>query len=244
MGGTNYYCTLYLYRTIKKEEKQVSIKRKIYSWCRDGCNECTGWQSIATSKKCHAHSDMHSIPWPYYSHNHPCLSSSGTPVSTKFTATYVHVGWLLNNVAMVWSAYALCACMVLLVWQCVLCQPVHLFSHPYISYFYGDPITSYKLAYLLPQLNVSIVSYWSIIVFLFILFLYAVSYTEFESYSSSSTQSSTCDIPVLPNDRKCWARGREGEGGSKCAMISKMFIFIVILLSFGFPHFTESDAGM
>ena len=104
--------------------------------------------------------------------------------------------------------------------------------------------SNYKLAYLLPQLNVSIVSYWSIIVFLFILFLYAVSYTEFESYSSSSTLNSTCDIPVLLNDRKCWARGREGEGGSKCAMTSKMFIFIVILLSFGFPHFTEGDARM
>ena len=149
---------------------------------------------------------MHSIPWPYYSHNHPCLSSSGTSVSTKFTATYVHVGWLLNNVAMVWSAYALCA------WH-FLFDNVYFVSQCICSAILFLWRSNYKLAYLLPQLNVSIVSYWSIIVFLFILFLYAVSYTEFESYSSSSTLNSTCDIPVLPNDRKCWARGREGEGG-------------------------------
>ena len=36
------------------------------------------------------HSDMHSITWPHYSgNNHPYISSSGTPVGTKFTATYV-----------------------------------------------------------------------------------------------------------------------------------------------------------
>ena len=46
----------------------------------------------------HAHSDiiMHSIPWPYYS----------TTVSSSIaTATYVGMVALLNNAAMVWSAY-------------------------------------------------------------------------------------------------------------------------------------------
>ena len=48
-------------------------------------------------------------------------------------------GWLLNNLAMLWSAYP---CMAFLV--CVLCKSVHSLSHPYISQisfkksFYGD----------------------------------------------------------------------------------------------------------
>ena len=35
------------------------------------------------------HSDMHSITWPTLFNNHPYVSSSGTPVGTTFTATYV-----------------------------------------------------------------------------------------------------------------------------------------------------------
>ena len=36
------------------------------------------------------HSDMHSITQPQYSTTmHPYISSSGTPVSTIYTATYV-----------------------------------------------------------------------------------------------------------------------------------------------------------
>ena len=38
-----------------------------------------------------SHSDiaMYSIMWPILFNNHPYISSSGTPVCTKFTATYV-----------------------------------------------------------------------------------------------------------------------------------------------------------
>ena len=45
--------------------------------------------------------------------NHPYISSSGTPVGTKFTATYV-------GMAVLWSAYH---CVAFLVY--VLRQPVH-----------------------------------------------------------------------------------------------------------------------
>ena len=55
-------------------------------------------------KKGMSHSDMHSITHTAtLFNNHPFISSSGTPVGTKLTATYV--GWLLNNVAVLWSAY-------------------------------------------------------------------------------------------------------------------------------------------
>ena len=62
--------------------------------------------------------------------------------------TYVAVAhllmqeWLLNNVAMLWS-YCTCISHVEFL-VCVLCQPVHSLSLPYISqiafqkYFYGD----------------------------------------------------------------------------------------------------------
>ena len=45
------------------------------------------WLTKYTNKKCHAHSDMHSIPWPHYSAMcHPYISSS------KFSATATYVG--------------------------------------------------------------------------------------------------------------------------------------------------------
>ena len=63
-----------------------------------------------------SHSDMHSITWPHYSTiNHPYISSSGMPVGTKFTANYVGMhAWLLNNVAILWSAYHFLVCVVVL----------------------------------------------------------------------------------------------------------------------------------
>ena len=44
------------------------------------------WLTKYINKKCHAHSDMHSIT---LFNNHPYISSNGMPVGTKFTATYV-----------------------------------------------------------------------------------------------------------------------------------------------------------
>ena len=85
------------------------------------------WLTKYTNKKCHAHSDMHSIPWPHYSTTIPTyVSSHGMP----FTATYVQ-GWLLNNVAMAWSACVhacvrvcvracVCACVRACVRACIL----------------------------------------------------------------------------------------------------------------------------
>ena len=43
------------------------------------------------NKKCHAHSDMHFIPWPHNSTTIP-VSSSGMSVGTKFTAILPYVG--------------------------------------------------------------------------------------------------------------------------------------------------------
>ena len=50
------------------------------------------------------HADMHS--YINYDHNHPYyISNSGTPVGTKFTVKKGCMRiWLLNNVAMLWSA--------------------------------------------------------------------------------------------------------------------------------------------
>ena len=68
--------------------------------------------------------------------NHPYISSSGSQVDTKFTA--IMWGWLLNNVAMIWSAY-----------HCVhgtscLCTDMSAFIEPFIHqldfFFYGDDI--------------------------------------------------------------------------------------------------------
>ena len=58
--------------------------------------------------------------------NHPYISSSKVCADWHATATYA--GWLLDNVAMLWSAYPCVAFFV-----CVLCQPMHSLSHPYIS---------------------------------------------------------------------------------------------------------------
>ena len=48
------------------------------------------WLTKHTNKECH--SDMHSITQPHYSTTIP---SSGTPVGTKFTATY-YVGMVVE----------------------------------------------------------------------------------------------------------------------------------------------------
>ena len=49
---------------------------------------------------------LHTMATLFNSHPYYISSStSGMPVDTKFTATYVGPGWLLNNVTMVWSAY-------------------------------------------------------------------------------------------------------------------------------------------
>ena len=70
------------------------------------------------------HSDMLSITWPNYSTTIP-ISSSGTPVQLALNLLLLTLGWLLNTVAMLWSAYY---CVAFLV--CVLFQPVHSLSHP------------------------------------------------------------------------------------------------------------------
>ena len=74
------------------------------------------WLTNHTNKKCHAHSDMHSIPWAHYSTTGQVIQgvlldqTGGDEVLTHFeTWTLFFCGgtWLLNNVPMpmVWSAY-------------------------------------------------------------------------------------------------------------------------------------------
>ena len=66
---------------------------------------------------------MHSITWPHYSTTILYISSSGTLVGTKLTATNVVI---LNNMAMLWSAYHCVhgtSCFV-------LCQPVRSCIEP------------------------------------------------------------------------------------------------------------------
>ena len=96
------------------------------------------WLTKYTNKNCHAHSDMHSIPWPHYSTTIPTyVSSHGMP----FTATYVQ-GWLLNNVAMAWSACVhacVRTCMCVCVRACV-CACMHTGTSCLCTYFVSQCI--------------------------------------------------------------------------------------------------------
>ena len=83
------------------------------------------WLKKYTNKKCHAHSDMHLHNMATLFNNHPYVSSSGTPVGTKFTATYV--GMVVEYCGHVMEVH-ITVCMALLI--CVLCQPVHSCIEP------------------------------------------------------------------------------------------------------------------
>ena len=71
--------------TIKKVQKQVSIK-KISKKKSDIVAQWMHWLTKCINNKCHAHND-HTMATLF--NNHPYISSSGTLVGTKFTATYV-----------------------------------------------------------------------------------------------------------------------------------------------------------
>ena len=73
---------------------------------------CLHWspQSWCKCGRCKSIFQLYTLVCPKVqlttSFNHPYISSSGMQVETKFTATCTYVqGCLLNNVAMVWSAY-------------------------------------------------------------------------------------------------------------------------------------------
>ena len=69
-----------------RNKKYQFLKRNL---AHIGMAQCMNAQ---TRSAMHAHSDVHSITWPHYSsNNHPYISSSDTPVGTKFTATYVEM---------------------------------------------------------------------------------------------------------------------------------------------------------
>ena len=56
------------YSTIKKEQKQVFIKRFLKRNLADvGMLNAMHWLMKYTDNLCHAHSDTHSITWPHYS---------------------------------------------------------------------------------------------------------------------------------------------------------------------------------
>ena len=62
---------------------------------------------------------------------YPYISSSGTPVGTKFNQyCYLNVG---IDVIIMWLWYVECISLCGIIFVCVLCQPVHSLSHPYIS---------------------------------------------------------------------------------------------------------------
>ena len=77
------------------------------SWCRAGSMN-------ALADKVHKQ-EVPCTQWYWYARhtmatlfiNHPYISSSGTPVDTKFYYCYLcrDALWFMNNVAMVWSAY-------------------------------------------------------------------------------------------------------------------------------------------
>ena len=75
----------------------IKISKKKSSWSRTYMAQWMHWLTKYRNKKCNAHCDMH--------YCYLCRDAG-----------------LLNNVAMLWSAYH-CVHMALLV--CVLCQPVH-----------------------------------------------------------------------------------------------------------------------
>ena len=68
MGGTNYYnaATTDVCRTVKKEQKEVSIKRFLKGIKSSQCSDAS-MNVQYTNKKCHAHSDMYTITWSHYS---------------------------------------------------------------------------------------------------------------------------------------------------------------------------------
>ena len=79
-------------------QKQVSIKRFLKRNLADvGMAQWIHWLTKYTNKKCHACTQwyaLHNMATLF--NNYSYISSSGTSVGTKFTATYV---------AMLWSAY-------------------------------------------------------------------------------------------------------------------------------------------
>ena len=99
VGWTNYTTMLLQCIAIKKEQKQVSIKRFLKRNLADvGMSQWMHWLTKYTNKKCHAHSGMHSIIiMGTLFNNHPYISSSGWPVGNKFSATYIgmHGCWIM-----------------------------------------------------------------------------------------------------------------------------------------------------
>ena len=113
VGGLLIYYNFYAYQ----KRTETSIHKRIYkkksSWCRDESVNALGDKA---HKQGMPHSDLTCTPYNMATlfNNHPYISSSGTPVGTKFTAaTYVGI-WLLNNVAVLWNAYHIT------VWHCAL----------------------------------------------------------------------------------------------------------------------------
>ena len=109
-------------------------------------HECNiaGWQSTKTKSPC-THADLHSITWPRHIIQQPFLqiyvSSSGTPVGTKFTAIYV--GMVVVQCGHVMECIiCMCAWTFLLVY--FVSQCIHALSHPYMGWisflksFYED----------------------------------------------------------------------------------------------------------
>ena len=66
--------------------KKISEKKS--SWCTDGSMNALADKKY-TNKKCHAHSDLHSIHMAILFNSHPYISSSKCSVNWRATATYV-----------------------------------------------------------------------------------------------------------------------------------------------------------
>ena len=88
IGGTNCSTMLLQYNFFNTEQSEkVFIKRFLKRNLPDvGMAQWMHWLTKYTNKKCHAHSDGHIIHQLAIS-----ISSSGMPIGTKFTATYVEM---------------------------------------------------------------------------------------------------------------------------------------------------------
>ena len=94
-----------------------------------GTSQCMHWLTKYINKRCHAHSDMHSITLPHYSTPmHPYISSSKFSANWCATATYAWSACVSSGTSL--CAWHITVCMALLVLIMYFFQPVHSCIEP------------------------------------------------------------------------------------------------------------------
>ena len=88
--GIKNWREVHMYSNQQRTETSLHKKISKINLADVGISQWMHWLSKYTNKMCHTHSDMYSIIiMATLFNNHPYMSSSGMPVDTKFTATYV-----------------------------------------------------------------------------------------------------------------------------------------------------------